>query len=362
MIKILVVGDFHANLHEQAFYDAFSELGYDTEKFSWHQYFGKAPYNRSASKLLRSINLWSKVQYHFSFGPLVNKLNRELLKKVREYKPDLVFIYRGTHIKPKTLNKIKSVGAVIFGYNNDDPFSKKYPAHFWRHFRKGIKYYDHLFAYRHKNIADYQAIGYAEVSLLRSYYIKKNNFHYDILPSHRYDCDVMFAGHFENDGRDEYLKVLLEKGINLRLFGSDWHQSKHFQYFIDKCGPIDYLNNQEFNLALNSTKIALVFFSKLNNDTYTRRVFEIVAAKTLMLAPYTDDMASMFAKGKEADYFNSPVELLAKVKYYLDNALVREQLVESAFLRLANDGHEVKDRVKEVVKVYQEVHEKNLNH
>ena len=45
------------------------------------------------------------------------------------------------------------------------------------------------------------------------------------------------------------------------------------------------------------------FFSRLNRDTYTRRCFEIPAAGTLMLCDYSDHAATLFAPGREADFF-----------------------------------------------------------
>lgn len=192
MLKILVVGDFHSKIHEKAFYDSFFKLGYDVYKFSWHQYFGQSIYLRDSFKFKHLLQLWLKIQYHFSFGPIINRMNADLLKDIKENNFDLIFIYRGTHILSKTLKLIRKNGATIFGYNNDDPFSKKYPVYFWRHFLKSIFLYDHIFSYRHKNIEDYKKIGFHNTSLLRSYYINKDNYPIPILLNNKYKCDVIF--------------------------------------------------------------------------------------------------------------------------------------------------------------------------
>lgn len=361
MDKILVVGDFHSNIHEKAIYESLVKMEYFVDQFSWHQYFGSAVYLRDSYKLKYFLQLWLKIQYHFAFGPIISKMNKDLLDKVKNNNFNLIFIYRGTHILPKTLKEIKKTGAIIFGYNNDDPFSKKYPFYFWRHFLSSIFLYDYIFSYRHKNIADYKNMAYKNTSLLRSYYIKKDNYHIDLLSSDKYRCDVIFIGHFEDDGRDEYIKTLLDAGINFKLFGPEWQKSKHYKYFVKKMGPIVSLRD-DYNLAINSSKIALVFLSHLNNDTYTRRVFEIVAARTLMLATATDDLKSLFKEGVEADYFKSKEELLEKVNFYLSNSEARIGLVSNAYKRLIDDGHEVSDRVKDIIKVYNRIkYEKNLN-
>jgi spore maturation protein CgeB len=101
-------------------------------------------------------------------------------------------------------------------------------------------------------------------------------------------------------------------------------------------------------LALNSTKIALAFLSKLNADTYTRRCFEIPAAGAFMLAEYSDDLASLFAEGKEADYFRSPEEMMDKVRYYLRHETHRRRIASAGLSRVHLDGHEALDRARQI--------------
>ncbi|MEI6553667.1 MAG: glycosyltransferase, partial [bacterium] len=109
---------------------------------------------------------------------------------------------------------------------------------------------------------------------------------------------------------------------------------------------------EDYNLAINSAKIALVFLSKLNNDTYTRRVFEIIATKRLMVSVYTDDLNSLFENKKEAVYFNNKEDLVTKIKYYLNNESEYCSIVENGFNRLMSDGHEVQDRAQEILRIY----------
>jgi len=351
-MKILIVGDFHSKIHEQALYEAFLKLGYETDKFSWHDYFrGFLFRNPETQKHLLKL-IYYKAQNKFIFGPVIWKINRDLISFVEKKNFDLVFIDRGTHIFPESIEKIKKTGAVVFGYNNDDPFGEKYPFYLWRYFKKSISYYDHIFVYRQKNLNDYKKIGYRKTSLLRSYYIKEKNFPIEKLPTNKYICDVIFAGHYENDGRDEYVKAIIDSGIDFKLFGgSSWLMSKYYNFFCKRLGEPKNLE-EDYNLALNSAKIALVFLSKLNNDTYTRRCFEITAAKTFMLSEYTDDLNSLFKQGEEAGYFKDKEEMLSKIKYYLAHDEEREKIAEAGYRRLLKDGHEIKDRVKEIIRVF----------
>jgi spore maturation protein CgeB len=279
-------------------------------------------------------------------------INKKFLKKVFETKPDLIFIYRGTHILPNSLQTVKKkMQTLIFTYNNDDAFSSKWPKYVWRHFLKGLKYCDWIFAYRKKNIEDYKKLGFNNVSLLMPYYIKEFNYPIEKLPYTKYKSDVIFIGHYEDDGRDEYIKLLIEHNINCKLYGTYWERSRYYKLFKEKFGEIKPLYGKDYNIALNSAKIALAFLSKINNDTYTRRCFEIPATKTFMFCEYTKDVDELFKEGIEAEYFRNKEEFIKKIKFYLEHENLRERIAENGYKKVT--GHEVTARAKEVISVFE---------
>lgn len=350
-MKVLVVGDWLAEIYEESFYKAFKEHDCEVSKFSWIQYFKYYQYaNRFKVKSNFFLSIYYRIQNRFTFGPELIRINSDLLRDAVDSKYDLIFIYRGTHIFPSTIKKLKATGAKVFGYNNDDPFSKHYPRYFWRHFVRGVKHYDHIFSYRSKNIEDYRKIGYQNTSILRSYYLKERNFP---LPSikQEYVSDVVFIGHYEDDGRDETLLYLLNSGVDLKLYGTGWERSPLFTEISGLTGNIVPVYT-EYNEVLNGAKIALVFLSKLNNDTYTRRVFEIPAAKTVMLSEYTEDMAGLYQSDKEIFFFTDKNNCLATIQNLLCNPELLEAVASQAYERLIDDGHEVYDRIGNVLELY----------
>lgn len=353
-MKILIAGNFSSPIHEQAFLDAFLSLGVDASKFSYSDYF-LGYQNKKPKGIIDTIkSLYYKTQNKFIFGPIIWEINKDLISAADKNQPDLIFIYRGTCIYSETIKTLKKKGSIVFGYNNDDPFGEDHPSYLWRLFLQAIPFYDHIFVYRRKNIEDYKKMGFDKTSMLRSYYLKDKNYHMGAIPSPEYKCDVVFVGHFEGDGRDEYIKKIIDSGINFRLYGPEWHRSKYYDYIKSKAGDGGFLNGKKYNLALNSSKIALVFLSKLNNDTYTRRCFEIPAAGTFMLAQYSEDLASMFIPGIEADYFNNIEESIDKIKYYLAHDEERKRIAANGRSRLLADGHEVVDRAREIIRVFNE--------
>lgn len=352
-MKILIVGDFHSKIEEYALYKAFLKLGYNVHKFAWCDYFQYYLIHSPNGILDFFKFLYYRFQNKFLIGPVLKRINSDLIAVFKKFRPDLVFVYHGTHIFPSTLGAIKREGAMmIFGFNNDDPFGGGYPHYFWRHFLRSVHLYDHMFAFRHKNIEDYENVfNYRRTSLLRASYVEGRSFPMRKLPNSKYMCDVIFVGHYEDDGRDVYIKTLIESGIDFKLYGPEWERSKFYALFKEHFGEIHSLVD-DYNLALNSSKIALVFLSKLNNDTYTKRCFEITAAGTFMLSEYSNDLNSLFKEDEEAVYFRNKEEMVKKIQYYLKNGKEREKIAQEGYRRLKKDGHEIGNRAKEIIRVY----------
>jgi hypothetical protein len=209
-----------------------------------------------------------------------------------------------------------------------------------------IQSFDHLFAYRHRNIADFRRLGARHVSLLRSFYLREENFP---IPNPGSEADVSFIGHWEDDERTACVSAILaHPKIRFRLWGTHWHLAPIAFDLGKRLGPIQPLRGQAYNLAINCSKISLVFLSSLNNDSYTRRCFEIPAAGGFMLAPYTDDLASMFREGTEAEYFRSPDEMIDKILFYLCHDDERTRIARGGHERLRRDGHEALDRARQM--------------
>jgi spore maturation protein CgeB len=189
--------------------------------------------------------------------------------------------------------------------------------------------------------------------LLRSYFVRELHHRIPDVGNSPHLCDVAFVGHWEADGREAYIQSLAEeRSIKMRLYGTLWQRAPNYGILEKALGIVRSVNDAEYNLVLNSCKIALVFLSRLNNDTYTRRCFEIPAAGAFMLSEYTDDLNSLFREGVEAEYFRDREELLSKVKYYLAHDDARRKIAEAGHARVLRDGHEALDRAKQILVAY----------
>ena len=342
MIKILVVGSFKYQIYSKALFDAFKNLGQNTQSYDLDKF------DYSGTNFI--LNFCERFQKRFVIGPKIKKINDDLLHTIQNEEINLIFFYRAIEIKATTIRKIKNLNCTIFSYNNDDPFSGIPSKAYWNNYMQSTNFCDHNFVYRNKNLIDFNKRGIKNVSILRSYYIKKNNYPLNIKKT----MDVIFIGHFENDGRDEYIKALIEAGINVTVFGGElWKKAPLYDEI--KHVIKEKQTGKNYNITINKAKIALVFLSKINSDTYTRRCFEIPATKTLMLSEYSEYLNSMFEDNKEAVYFTNKEDLLIKCKYLLDNPSKIKEIGNAGYERLLKDNHSAESRAKEILKIYSKI-------
>lgn len=340
-IKILFVGTGAFPMYERAFLNAAIELGYNARLFSYIGYIQKG---KGFARLIR------KAENKYCFGPAINRINADLLQTCTDWKPDMVFLYSCRLITAKTVAKIKALGIYLACYCNDDPFASYYPGYFWKNFRESLQYCNANYFYREKNREEIMSKSKGNVGLLRSYYIDENNHLCDEDDLDPTCPDVIFLGHNEQDERVEYLKALVDVGINVGLNAKEFRELEEDKRFI----LLQETRGEHYNRLLASCKIPIVFLSKINNDTYTRRCFEIPAADAFLFCPYTDDLASMFEEDKEIVFYRSKEDFVAKVQYYLAHDDERKAIAKAGYERLHRDGHEAKDRVKQIVTDYRE--------
>ena len=341
-IKVIFVGDGSYDIYVKAFYNAAQKKqGIKAILYDYGDMNICAVANRDVIK---------RAEYHLGFGVDVSKINQKLLKTIREERIDIVFLYSAELIYASTVKKINQMGVYIAVYHNDNPFSRHVSRIRYRHFVKAVKYCDVAYAYRNQNIEDYKKAGANKAELLRSYYIDERNYYIDDNELDLEVPDVCYLGHFEEDGRNSYLEAAIKQGIIIGV-------PEYWKTLGINNDSLTYISDShtKYNDILNKTKIAIVFLSSKNEDTYTRRCFEIPVTKTLMLAPYTDDMASLFCEGKEAVFYRNEQDFVNKIKYYLYHEDERLKIAEAGYDRVKRDGHEAGDRVNKIISDYKEI-------
>lgn len=341
-MKILVIGTFRWEMYSPAFVFGFQSLGHTVDYIDTNTYC----YGGSKQSFL------NKVQAKYHLGLPLYRMNRDILAKVEEFRPDLIFFYYCLDVFKSTYLAVKNTGAKIFTYCNDDPFGRVLIKPWCRRFHNSLPLADWNFVYREKNVADYHGIGINNVSVLLPYYLTGKNVPLNV----ERDIPIAFVGHYEDDNRDAYIKALIDNDVPVEVYNDKWQKAPLYEFIKHRIRPSE--QGKKYNELLNRLQIAIVFLSKVNHDTYTRRCFELPATKTCILCEYTDDMNRMFPENECAVYFRNIEEFVARAKELVQDPDRCKQIGENSYNRLNEIGGCEIDRCREIVEKYEEIKKK----
>jgi hypothetical protein len=349
-MKVLLVGEFVWPWYQEACAKALEKLGCEVIRFGWLDRFKKWELCKS-EPVYRSF--WHRLQFRFLLGPIVDCINSDLESLALLERPDVVWFYNVQLIYPETVKKLRAkLPETIFcQYSNDNPFSATAHKSIWRHFVASVPYFDLHYGFREESLEALVSHGAKNVHLLRAYFIPEDDF--PLNPSNidsRYRCDVVFAGHYEDDGRVESLEAICRAGYKLNLFGGGWNAALPKlspDSPLRKIYPVSPVTGGDYRQAICGAKVALCFLSTLNHDTYTRRSFQIPAMKVPLLSQRTGDLVNMFNENKEMAFFSNTGELLEKLQYLLKNDAQRKILADGGYARVYRDGHDVLSRMRQ---------------
>jgi spore maturation protein CgeB len=340
-MKIMIVGTWVWPQYEQAFARGLRDSGVEVSSVSTSNFF-----KGFLGRIQQAIPLP---------GNLISTLNRTVIAAAETQQPDLVLFWRPTHVLPKTITIIKSMGITTVSYNNDDPFGPKeqnnvpWHHHFlWYWYIKCLPHFNYNFFYRKINIAEAVVHGAKHGTVMLPYFMPWQDHPVQSTASElqRYETDVVFVGHYEPDGRVGSIRALVSAGIRLKLWGGHYWTRAVLGEIYDLLAPIEPAEGGDYAKALCGAKVCLCFLSKLNRDTYTRRCFEIPACGKVLLAERTDDLMMFFKEDKEACFFSSPEEMILKAQWLIDNPDIRERIAQAGLSRVWADGHDVVSRAK----------------
>lgn len=336
--RVLIVGNWNWDIYEEALARGFLNAGWDVVAFRTTHFL---PLGRLFIQLRR-----------FRLRQLCLKMNNALLSVIEQNGPELIFFIRCDEVLSETIANVrsKSPNSILISFHNDNPYVGLLRRITMRHFLRCLALIDLTLVYRPSDTQEAKKYGSKKVKVLPPSIIRDLH-----LPTPGIEKnDVIFIGHYENDGREQIINYLNSFGIKIRIYGTGWEGVQRRNAWLAN-QDIRRVWGQEYAALLSNAKIALVFLSQRNRDVYTRRCFEIPACGSLMMAPRTKEMEGFFENEKEAIYWDSLNDLKDKVQYYLNNDLAREKIAHAGRDRLLKDGHDEYARARQVIKWYEQI-------
>jgi spore maturation protein CgeB len=331
--RIMIAGNWSVPYYEPSLASGFERLGWEVHPFRVTEYVGS--------------NVPSRIEKKLLLGPQILRLNRELMSAVRRHRPAILLLFKPIYFLPSTIEEIKDAGAtILITFNNDNPYEDGDRFTLWRHYHRLIQFCDINCFARPSDLAFASTERVPNPNWIKFWYI--HGFHRPLQRIDEQFCnDVVFAGHYEPDGRAETMEYLLQAGVNLQLFGSEWESAGKHNLLTSK--EIRILHDEDYVKAIAGAKIGLVFLSHRNRDQYTIRCFEIPACGTMMIAPRTPVLQSLYNEDREAVFFESREELLDKIHFYLAHDDARSRIASAGHRRCVSGKNSNIDRAAEMM-------------
>jgi len=278
--------------------------------------------------------------------------NRNFLHMVREESPDLLFVIKGDHLLPGTLNTLKNELQIpIISYIWDDPFYPRsglyYDDYRKFNFEKGMHLYDYIFVFDSSCVEEIKQRGTMNAAYLPLATDPKK---YKVLPISEEDegdfsYDICFVG-APYPNRVELLDSLSQ--YKLGVFGDGW--TKYFLRRGNKI-PTYYKGKATGEKVLRiyrSSKIVLNLHYPDSKEGLNSRTFDILACGACELVDYKKILSKHFKIGEEIISYRNLEELHQKVAYYCRNTQELKRISENGRKRILKE-HTWHHRVERII-------------
>jgi len=277
-------------------------------------------------------------------------VNSQIIEQVKALKPDLMWIEKGNMIRSATLKKVRNLSpdTIIVSYSDDDMFNKLNRTHAYT---DALKHYDVVFTTKsyNANAEELPALGAKRCVMVDKAYDPSQHRPMDLGAADRetYGSDVGFIGSYAPE-RAEVIQYLAENDIQIRVWGNGWQgiSSTSPNLQIERQPLVNTRDDLKFSKGICATRINLGFLRKVNRDLQTDRSVEIPACGGFMLAERSAEHERLFEDGKEAVYFDTNIDLLEKVRYFLSHEDERKIIGLAGRARCESSGYSHLERMR----------------
>jgi hypothetical protein len=271
-------------------------------------------------------------------GPLIAGINRVLVERVRELRPEVVWMDKPTSITPTTMRAIKAAGALTVCYNQDNPFGPRRDAG-WLQFKRIFRIFDLHCLLREADVPRYAAWGLPYIKVLLSF---DPAMHFPPPPGWS-DADRRYGASYTGSPYEErpaFLRALAERfGLPVAIAGPRW--AKVYSPELMRRHVVGgMLKDAAYRENIWRSKVNLSFITRLNEEDVAHKAFEITACGGFLLALRSPGHRACFEEDREAVFFDTLEECAEKARYYLDHPGEREAIARAGRARAVHSGYD----------------------
>lgn len=337
-LRILAAVDVWEGSNGYAYVKAFRRLGHSVRVVSADTFV--PDWTGSALRVLRR-----------ALRPLLVRDYNEALKALAaEFRPDLLFVFKGRNVTAATIENIRSSGAVAVNIYPDVSFLAHGP-----YLPRALQTYNWIFQTKRFGIADLaHHLGIRCVSYLPHAFDPE--VHRPVPLDHRdlqiYACDVSFVGTW-SPKKQRLIENLARAlpSMTIKIWGAQWDAARAtLGSRVQGRGVL----GTEYAKAVAASGVNLAMLSEIrrgasSGDQITSRTFHIPAIGGFMLHERTSEFLEYFEEDRECACFASADEIVARVRHYLPLAGERQTIASAGRARVLRDGHSVDARAQVVL-------------
>lgn len=289
-------------------------------------------------------SILNKILYKMGLSKILAEINSEILEQADSFKPDVVWVFKGMEIFPKTLIELKKKGILLANYNPDNPFLFSGKGSGNKNITQSIGLYDIHFTYSRSIQAQLQKTTQTKVFMLPfGYEIDEQ-----LLLRVQKQEEVLKTCFLGNPDvyRADFLMKLAQNGIETDVYGHDWN--KYISHPNIRIFPPVY--GDEFWYTLYKYRVQLNLMRPHNEASHNMRTFEVPGVGGILLAPRTPEHEEFFVEDTEIFLYNDPEECMAKISKIMNfTKKEADQIRSNARLRSLRSGYRYKNRADFVV-------------
>ena len=314
MMKLMLGGSDRGAAIEKFYISYIRRHGGDLSFFPAHSLFHDYYYGGLLHKLLFRTGLSGSYA----------SINRKFKQAVNEYKPDVIWVFKGIELYPETLGWAKARGIKLVNYNPDNPFIFSGSGSGNKNITRSIGLYDLHFTYSLDIQKQLEEHGWGPTALL-PFGFELSQEEYDAAAAQEEIVRVCFLGN-PDELRADFVADLASRGILLDVYGGNWEK------WVDHPGIRTFPPTYGLDMwkTLRRYRVQLNLMRIHNLNSHNMRSFEVPAVGGIMLAPDTPEHRLFFENGKEAWLYRTVTECAAMAKKLMelspeDAGKIREQ-------------------------------------
>jgi hypothetical protein len=301
-MKLLIIGSDKVFSIENFYFNCFKELGVEVKRFTAQAIFYDYYY---------SGNIANKVLFKLGLSNIHQKINSKFKQIVNEFKPEIIWVFKGMELMPASLKWAKEQGIKLVNYNPDNPFIFTGKGSGNANITKSIDLYDFHFTYNLEIQKQLEEKHKAKTAFLP--------FAYDVSLELFNECakerEIVKACFLGNPDkiRAAFLEQLATKGIKMDVFGNDWNKfisHKNITPYSPVYGDEQWKVLRKYRVQINLMRIH-------NEDSHNMRTFEVPGIGGIQVAPFTTEHQLFFEDGKEIFLYKNLDECVAKINYLI---------------------------------------------